>query len=148
MLPSKLRLAEAEIAAEQADYPRLLRMASTVEEAVRDADLVIDFVPDELESKLEIVSMLDRMAPPRTILCIPTATLSLTDLASCTYRGERCIGVQGDLAGNDIGLIHGRLTATATVEAASDWLQRLRYRVRLVDDVEEPMLVKNVRTSP
>jgi 3-hydroxybutyryl-CoA dehydrogenase len=48
-----------------------LRVATTVEDAVRDADLAIDFVPDELESKLEIFSLLDRMAPPRTILCTP-----------------------------------------------------------------------------
>ena len=71
-----------------------LTTASTVEEAVREADLAIDFVPDELESKLEIFSMVDRMAPPRTILCTPTDTLSITDLASCTYRPERCFSVQ------------------------------------------------------
>ena len=42
---------------------------TTIEEAVREADLVIDCVPDELESKLEILWLLDRMAPPRTVLC-------------------------------------------------------------------------------
>ena len=36
---------------------------STIEDAVRDADLAIDCVPDELESKLEIFWLLDRMAP-------------------------------------------------------------------------------------
>ena len=72
-------------------------MRSTVEDAVRDADLAVDFVPDELESKLEIFSLLDRMAPPRTILCTPTNALSITDLASCTYRAERCVGLRGDV---------------------------------------------------
>jgi len=38
-------------------------LVSTIEDAVRDADLVIDCVPDELESKLEILWLLDRMAP-------------------------------------------------------------------------------------
>ena len=33
-----------------------LAMWLTVEDAVRDADLAVDFVPDELESKLEIFS--------------------------------------------------------------------------------------------
>ena len=54
---------------------------------------MIDFVPDELESKLEIVCMVDRMAPPKTVLCIHTRTLSVSDLANCTYRSDRCIGV-------------------------------------------------------
>ncbi len=68
--------------------------ASTVEEAVREADLVVDFVPDELESKLEIFSLLDRMAPPHTIFATPTHILSIADLASCTYRPDRCFALR------------------------------------------------------
>ena len=43
-----------------------------MEDAVREADVAVDFVPDELESKLEIFSMIDRMAPPKTLLCTPS----------------------------------------------------------------------------
>ena len=71
-----------------------LLYASTVADAVRDADLVLDSLPDELESKLEIFSMVDRMAPPHTILMTPTASHSIADLASCTYRGERCFSFE------------------------------------------------------
>lgn len=66
---------------------------STIEDAVREADLAIDCVPDELESKLEIFWLLDRMSPPRTVLATPTMRLSITDLASCTYRADRCIAI-------------------------------------------------------
>jgi 3-hydroxybutyryl-CoA dehydrogenase len=66
---------------------------STLEDAVRDADLVIDCVPDELESKLEIFCLLDRMAPPRTVLATPTTRLSIADLAACTYRSDRCVAI-------------------------------------------------------
>jgi 3-hydroxybutyryl-CoA dehydrogenase len=66
---------------------------STVEDAVHEADLVIDCVPDELESKLEILWLLDRMAPPRTVIATPTTNLSIVDLASCTYRPEKCIAI-------------------------------------------------------
>ena len=48
---------------------------SSIEDAVREADLVIDCVPDELESKLEILWLLDRMAPPRTVIATPTKSL-------------------------------------------------------------------------
>ena len=65
--------------------PRV-QFVSTVEDAVREADLAIDCVPDELESKLEICWLLDRMAPPRTVLATPTTRLSIADLAGCTYR--------------------------------------------------------------
>ena len=86
VLPSNLRTARVELAGQHT----LLRTATSVAEGVRDADLVLDSVPDELESKLEIFSMVDRMAPPRTLLMTPTDTQSIADLAACTYRGERC----------------------------------------------------------
>jgi len=66
---------------------------ATIEDAVRQADLAIDCVPDELESKLEIFCLLDRMAPPRTVLATPTTRLSIGDLASCTYRADKCIAI-------------------------------------------------------
>lgn len=65
----------------------------TVEDAVRDADLAIDCVPDELESKLEIFCLLDRMAPPRTVIATPTTRLSIADLAACTYRPDKCVAI-------------------------------------------------------
>jgi 3-hydroxybutyryl-CoA dehydrogenase len=77
--------------------------ASSVEEAAREADLIIDFVPDELESKLEILSLLDRMAPPHTIFATPTRSLSIADLASCTYRPERCVALRsGDFQARSV----------------------------------------------
>jgi 3-hydroxybutyryl-CoA dehydrogenase len=69
---------------------------STIEDAVRDADLAVDCVPDELESKLEILWLLDRMAPPRTVLATPTTRLSITDLAACTYRAEKCVAIAAE----------------------------------------------------
>ena len=59
--------------------------------------MVIDCVPDELESKLEIFCLLDRMAPPRTVLITPTTRLSIADLASCTYRADKCVAVVVDM---------------------------------------------------
>ncbi len=76
---------------------------STIEDAVREADLAIDCVPDELESKLEILWLLDRMSPPRTVFATPTTRLSIADLAACTYRQGKCVAIAAearDLAGN------------------------------------------------
>lgn len=100
VMPANLRSAQAEFVDLVAGLggqmgPGSMEFALTVEDAVRDAEIAIDFVPDELESKLEIFCLIDRMAPPRTILCTPTEALSITDLASCTYRGDRCFGVRG-----------------------------------------------------
>ena len=144
VMPEKLRRAQDEYGAVVEELAGSLRYVSTVEDAVKDADLAIDFVPDELESKLEIFSLLDRMAPPRTILCTPTNALSITDLASCTYRAERCVGLRGgSVLGSDVELMRSRFL-NADVEAAvvAVW-ERLGFRLTVGVDVE-PMLVKNL----
>jgi 3-hydroxybutyryl-CoA dehydrogenase len=99
VMPASLRHAEETL--REALGPEampLVGFARTVEEAVRQADLAIDCVPDELESKLEIFSLLDRMAPPRTVFATPTINLSIADLASCTYRPGQCVGLAVDAA--------------------------------------------------
>jgi 3-hydroxybutyryl-CoA dehydrogenase len=78
---------------------------SSIEDAVRPAALVIDCVPDELESKLEILWLLDRMAPPHAVFATPTRALSIADLAACTYRPEKCVAIAlepRDLEANDL----------------------------------------------
>src|SRR5580704_9324339 len=104
VMPANLRHAEAEYAdLTLRTQAGSLELASTVEDAVREADVAVDFVPDELESKLEIFSMIDRMAPPKTILCTPSYALSITDLASCVYRPDRCVAVRGSLVDDGNG---------------------------------------------
>lgn len=108
----------------------MVAFVSTIEDAVREADLVIDCVPDELESKLEILWLLDRMAPPRTVLATPTTRLSIADLASCTYRPEKCVAIAAearDLAEGGASELLLRTTAQTTPETMalveSFWLQ-------------------------
>jgi 3-hydroxybutyryl-CoA dehydrogenase len=101
-----------------------IAFVSTIEDAVRNADLIFDCVPDELESKLEIFWLLDRMAPPRAVLASPMLRVSIADMAACTYRPDRCIGVAVEasaLASNPGGevLLH---TAPQTSQATKDLL--------------------------
>ena len=100
VLPGNLRRAAARV---DAMLPEGLHFATSIEDAVRHADLVIDTVPDELESKLEILSLLDRMAPPAALFATPTASLSIADLASCTYRPGQCFGLQFSVSVQDSG---------------------------------------------
>jgi 3-hydroxybutyryl-CoA dehydrogenase len=144
VMPEKLRRAQDEYSAAVGELAGSLSYAATVEEAVERADIAIDFVPDELESKLEIFSLLDRMAPPRTILCTPTNDLSITDLASCTYRAERCVGVRGSsLLVGDVELMRSRFLSEEVEAAVLALWDRLGLVMTPVADIE-PMLVKNL----
>jgi 3-hydroxybutyryl-CoA dehydrogenase len=95
VMPANLHHAQEYIGAAFTDAA--VDYVSTIEDAVRTADLVIDCVPDELESKLEIFCLLDRMAPPHTVLATPTTHLSIADLASCTYRADKCVAMVVDV---------------------------------------------------
>jgi len=105
---------------------------STIEDAVRDADLVIDCVPDELESKLEILFLVDRMAPPRTVIATPTLNLSIADLASCTNRPEQCLGIAAnadDLASDTAQLLlrAAPMTSEASASLVSEFFLQLGF---------------------
>jgi 3-hydroxybutyryl-CoA dehydrogenase len=118
-----------------------VKFVSNVEDAVREADLAIDCVPDELESKLEILWLLDRMAPPQTIFATPTTTLSIADLASCTYRADKCIALAAEPAalaalepGATINLCTGPATADATVRLVSGFWQAMGFASQVDQD--------------
>ena len=107
LVPAALRKAEAEIrgnldkAVELGKVQRSdadaaftrLEYASSVEQAARDADIVIEAVPEEMESKIEIFTLLDKICRPATILATNTSSLSITEISSVTYRAPRCIGM-------------------------------------------------------
>ena len=149
VMPANLRRAEADFAdMGHRAGPGTLSLALTVEEAVRNADLAIDFVPDGLESKLEIFSMIDRMAPPRTILCTPTDALSITDLASCVYRPERTFALRGDLltvgSPASIRLLFPATAQSAPLDGTATFLGALGFHVATEEDPDVPMLIKNL----
>ena len=108
LLPNALRKAETEIRAHLDKAVELgkvnasdadaalsrLEYARSVDEAARQADLVIEAVPQEMESKMEIFIMLDKFCRPGTILASNASSLSITEIASVTYRAGKCVGMR------------------------------------------------------
>ncbi len=108
LFPNALRKAETEIRANldqavelgkvnsadaDAAFSRL-EYAGSIDEAARQADLVIEAVPQEMESKMEIFIMLDKFCRPGTILASNASSLSITEIASVTYRAQKCVGMR------------------------------------------------------
>lgn len=61
--------------------------------AVRDVDLVIEAVPEDLALKQRLFAQADKHAPKHAILASNTSSLSITAIAGATSRAERVLGL-------------------------------------------------------
>ncbi len=69
------------------------RLAHSVEEACREANLVIEAVPEDVALKMDVFCILDECAKPGAILASNTSSLSITEVAAVTRRPEKCVGM-------------------------------------------------------
>jgi 3-hydroxybutyryl-CoA dehydrogenase len=67
--------------------------SQVVDEAIREAELIIEAVPEELEMKLELFTIFDRFAKPNAIFASNTSALSISDFSDIVIHRERCIGM-------------------------------------------------------
>jgi 3-hydroxybutyryl-CoA dehydrogenase len=87
-------VATGKVAGEDAVAARK-RLATTraLGEAVREADLVIEAVPERIELKVELFTALDRLAPTHAVLASNTSSLSITEMAAATRRPTHVVGM-------------------------------------------------------
>jgi len=70
-----------------------IETVSTVEATCREADFLIEAVPEEMELKLELYTLFDKFARPYAVLASNTSSLSIAEMAEMTYRPELCVGM-------------------------------------------------------
>jgi len=67
--------------------------ATSLEDGVAEAQLVVEAVPEKLELKESIFRTLDEEAPADAILATNTSSISITEIAAFTKRPEKVIGM-------------------------------------------------------
>ncbi|MEI6160491.1 MAG: 3-hydroxyacyl-CoA dehydrogenase NAD-binding domain-containing protein [Roseococcus sp.] len=79
----------------QAEYERRRSFlkGSTSLDVVKEADLVIEAIFENMEAKKELFAKLDKLARPGVVLASNTSTLSIDEIASATSRPELVIGM-------------------------------------------------------
>jgi len=80
-------------AEERASALARIETVSTVQEACRECDFLIEAVPEEMELKLELFTLFDRFARPGAVLASNTSSLSIAEMAEMTQRPELCVGM-------------------------------------------------------
>ncbi len=64
-----------------------------LDEAVKNAELVIEVVPEIMDLKKSVYAELDKAAGPEVIFASNTSTLPITEIANTTSRPEKFIGI-------------------------------------------------------
>jgi 3-hydroxybutyryl-CoA dehydrogenase len=108
------------ISGKQRDHAlQSISYTTQLEEAVKNADLVIEAVLELMDLKIEIFKQLDQFFPPHAILATNTSTMSPTEIAAATNRPEQCIAMHFFNPAHKMKLvevIRGLDTADETVE--------------------------------
>jgi 3-hydroxybutyryl-CoA dehydrogenase len=88
-------VAKGKVTAEQRDQvlARVAPAPADLEAAARDADLVVEAVPERLDLKQRLFATLGRAAPPHAILATNTSSLPVTEIAAASGRAAQVVGM-------------------------------------------------------
>jgi 3-hydroxybutyryl-CoA dehydrogenase len=101
---------------------------TSIEEATRGADLVIEAIVEKMALKKEIFKKLDESAPAHAILASNTSYLNISEMASATKRPENVVGIHffNPVAVMQlVEVVRGGRTSVETIEVACDLAKNL-----------------------
>ncbi|QZX99009.1 3-hydroxyacyl-CoA dehydrogenase/enoyl-CoA hydratase family protein [Halobaculum rubrum] len=99
-----------------------------VEDAVADADLVIEAVPEKMDIKKDVYTEVEEHAPDRAVFASNTSSLSITELSEVTEREERFCGMHffnPPVRMQLVEVISGAHTADGTMDLVEDVAERM-----------------------
>lgn len=92
---SLAKLVEKQKVSEEAKQKMLsnIEVFVDIDKAVKDADFVIEAVPEIMSIKKEVFKELDKLAPKHAVLASNTSNMSITEIASATNRPDKVVGM-------------------------------------------------------
>jgi 3-hydroxyacyl-CoA dehydrogenase len=119
----------------------------SLEEAARDADLVIEAVPERIEIKRPTFKEIDECAPRHAIIASNTSSISITQLASMTSRPEKVCGMHffnPPQLMQLVEVIRGMRTSNETIDAIIDTAHRMKKETVLVKKDSPGFIVNRI----
>ncbi len=101
---------------------------TSIEEASKGTDLVIEAAVEKMALKKDIFKKLDESAPVHAILASNTSYLNISEMASTTKRPEKVVGIHffNPVAVMQlVEVVRGARTSNETIEVACDLAKKL-----------------------
>ena len=103
------------------------RITPTIElqQALKDADLLIEAVPEDMNLKKKVYDEVDKYAESKTVYASNTSTLPITEMAALIARPERFVGVHffnPPQLMQLVEIIPGKVTHQDTTDMAMDFV--------------------------
>lgn len=105
-----------------------LHMTTSIEDAVKDADLVIEAVVEKLDIKREVFSMLEKIVPKHTILATNSSTIVNSKIADVTSRPEKVLNMHffyPPLVMDCVEVVKSEQTSKETAQTAMDFCKQI-----------------------
>jgi 3-hydroxybutyryl-CoA dehydrogenase len=128
----------------------LISTAHSVEDAIRDADLIIEAVADEMEMKLELFTIFDKFARPSAILASSSFAFSIGEMTDVTTSQERCVGMRfcnSEPGGKLIAIVKTSLTSDETVASCREVARRMGKEAVIVDESAITIATRDTRAT-
>ncbi len=96
-----------------------VKLAKDMAEALKEADLVIEAVPEVLELKRKIWGQIDSLAPKGALLATNSSSIPVSRIESATQRSEKCLNIhfyQPAVGMNIVDVMGGTKTTSEAIE--------------------------------
>lgn len=116
-----------------------IQTETNLQEAVKEADVVIEAVPEHLPLKKQVFEQLDRYAKQEAILATNTSELSVTAIAAATKRPSQVVGMHWFNPAPVMKLIEivkGVETSEQTIEAIQALSEAIGKETVVVKDMQ------------
>lgn len=105
-----------------------VRLTDNLEEAVKNADLVIEAVPELLDLKRDVFARLDELTPSKTLLASNSSSIPISKIESATRRPSQCLNLHfyfPALGMNLVDVMGGSRIDSAVLDAGAQWVRSI-----------------------
>jgi len=106
----------------------MVRIEKDMSEALKEADLVVEAVPENLEMKRKVFAQIDSLAPQDALLATNSSSIPISRIESATQRPEKCLNLhfyQPAIGMNIVDVMGGTKTAPEAMEAAKQFVRSI-----------------------